>query len=67
MTTQQQNKEFDCIASKREAQDQIYQETKEMSPDQQIQYFRNAVENSRLGGWWKKATPFSGNHVNKAS
>jgi hypothetical protein len=37
-----------------------------MSPDQQIQYFRNAVENSRFGEWWKKATPFSGNHVNKA-
>ena len=67
MTIQRQNKEFDCITAKREAQDQIYQETKEMSPEQQIQYFRNAVENSRLGEWWKKAAPFSGNHVNRAS
>lgn len=67
MTNPQQNKEFDCIAIKREAQDQIYQETKGMSPDQQIQYFRNAVENSRFRDWWKKAAPFSGNRVNRAS
>jgi len=50
--TNQQNKEFDCIAMKREAQTLIYEEIKNMSPEQQIEYFRNAVQSSKFREWW---------------
>jgi hypothetical protein len=67
MTNEKQIKEFDCIAMKREAQDRIYLETKDMSSEQQIQYFRNAVENSRFRNWWRNAVPIAGNRANQAS
>ena len=67
MTNEKQNKEFDCIVMKREAQDRIYREIKDMSSEQQIQYFRNAVENSRFQNWWKNAASFAGNRVHRAS
>lgn len=63
----QQNKELNCIAIKREAQNRNYQETREMTPQQQIEYFHNAVQKSRFREWWKQANSFSGNSVNKAS
>lgn len=40
----QQNKELNCIAIKREAQNRNYQETREMTPQQQIEYFHNAYK-----------------------
>jgi chemotaxis regulatin CheY-phosphate phosphatase CheZ len=67
MTNQTPNKEFDCVAMKREAQERIYQEIKDMTPEQEIQYFRDAVEKSEFRDWWKKTIPFSGNRVNRAS
>ena len=38
-------KNFDCIEFKRRAQERIYEETKGMTREQEIQYFRRAVEN----------------------
>lgn len=49
------NKEFDCIDMKREIQSQIYEETKDMSPQQLIEYFRNAVRSSKFRDWWEQA------------
>ena len=67
MMNQPNKKEFDCIAIKREAQSRIYEETKDMTPQQQIEYFRNAVLKSRFREWWEQANSFSGNRINCAS
>ncbi|MBU2445717.1 MAG: hypothetical protein KJ666_09110 [Bacteroidetes bacterium] len=67
MMSQQSKKEFDCIAMKREAQTRIYEEIKNMTPQQQIEYFRNAVQTSQFREWWKHAKSFSDNHVSKES
>lgn len=64
---QQSKKEFDCIAVKREVQDRIYEETKNLTHQQQIEYFRNAVQKSRFREWWEQANSFSGNRINQAS
>ncbi|GEM_PF-587545 len=48
------NKEFDCIEMKRKAQLEIYEEIKGMTPDEEIAYFRKAVETGSLGEWWKQ-------------
>ena len=37
-------KKFDCVAMKREIQAQIYDETKEMSPEEFLAYCHEAVE-----------------------
>lgn len=67
MMNQPSKKEFDCIAVKREAQKRIYEETKDMTPQQQIEYFRKAVQRSRFRVWWEQSGSFSGNRVNRAS
>jgi hypothetical protein len=64
---QPSKKEFDCIAIKREAQKQIYEETKDMTSQQQIKYFRNEVQKSRFREWWEQSNSFSGNRLNQAS
>jgi hypothetical protein len=67
MMNQPNKKEFDSIAIKREAQNQIYEEIKDLTPQQQIEYFRNAVQQSRFEKWWKQSYPFSGEHISQAS
>ena len=37
-------KTFDCLAFKRKVQEEIYQEIKDQSPEQQIEYFRRHAE-----------------------
>ena len=56
MTTQQQkpNKTFDCLAYKRRVQAQIYEEIKNLSPTEEIAYFRKRAEEGELGLWWRK-------------
>ncbi len=54
MTTTLKSKEFDCIAFKREVQSRIYDETKNLTPEEQIQYFRRIAEEGSLCNWWRK-------------
>jgi hypothetical protein len=44
---------FDCIGFKRKAQAEIYQETKGLSPEEEIEYFRRRAAEGPLGEWWK--------------
>lgn len=67
MMNQSNKKEFDCIAMKREAQDHIYDQIKNMTHEQQIEYFHKAVKSSRFRKWWEEANSFSGNRVNRTS
>lgn len=41
-------KEFDAIAMKRHIQEEIYEETKDMSPEEFIAYVRQRIANSRF-------------------
>ena len=51
MTTK---KTFDCVAFKRRAQAEIYEDIKNMSFDQEITYFSKRAQTGKLGHWWKK-------------
>jgi hypothetical protein len=41
------NKTFDCVEMKRKAQKEIYEETKDLSREEQIEYFRKAGKRFR--------------------
>ncbi len=46
-------KSFDCVAFKRRAQAEIYDQIKDRSPQAQIDYFRRRAAESALGDWWE--------------
>jgi len=46
-------KDFDCIAFKRQSQAKIYEEIKNLTPQKEIDYFRNKVEKGPFAEWWK--------------
>ena len=56
MTKQAEKPVFDCIAVKQEAQGQIYEEIKDLTPSQEIDYFRKAVRGSRFKELWESAS-----------
>lgn len=41
-------KPFDCVEMKRRIQEKIYAETKNMGPDELLEYFRRKVASSRF-------------------
>lgn len=47
------DKKFDCIAFKRTAQLAIYKETKGMTREEEMAYFRTRAESGPLGIWWR--------------
>ena len=54
MTTKPKTKTFDCVEFKRQAQARIYEEIKDLSADEQIDYFRHKAATGPLGDWWRK-------------
>ena len=46
-------KGFDCIEFKRQAQAEIYQEIKGLSPEEEMEYFRRRVAAGPFGKLWK--------------
>ena len=46
-------KTFDCLEFKRRTQARIYKEIRDMTLDEQLEYFRLRAENGPLGEWWK--------------
>jgi hypothetical protein len=67
MMKQPSNKEFDCIAMKREAQSRIYEETKDMTHEQQIEYFRLGVHEGSFRDWWEHAGSMTASQGIRAS
>lgn len=55
MKTTRAKKDFDCVEFKRQAQARIYQRIKDLSPEEEIDYFRKAAEQGPLGESWKAA------------
>ncbi len=45
-------KGFDCVEFKRQAQARIYERIKDLSPEEEIEYFRKAAEEGPLSEWW---------------
>lgn len=48
-----QKKEFDCIQVKRDAQTKIYQAIRQVTPEEEIAYFQQSVDQNDLSEWWK--------------
>lgn len=55
MTTKKSKKAFDCVEFKRQAQERIYTKIQDLSPQEEIAYFQQAVESGPLSAWWKAA------------
>lgn len=53
-------KDFDCIAFKRKAQARIFEQIKDMSPREEIDYFNRSVLEGPFGDWWERAKKISG-------
>jgi hypothetical protein len=67
MTSKSKKRYFDCIAIKRQAQEQIYEDIKGLSPEEEIEYFRKAVNASPFKKWWEKAQTTTPVQVEEAS
>lgn len=52
-------KKIDCVAIKRKAQDEIYEETKGMSNDELIAYIEERVDKSPFGYLYRKNSSVS--------
>ena len=46
--------EFDCIAFKRRVQSELYGETKDLSTEEELAYFRRRVEAGPLAKLWRR-------------
>jgi hypothetical protein len=53
-STPKTDKTFDCVAFKREAQARIYEAIKDLSPREEIEFFRDAARTGPLGDWWQR-------------
>ena len=50
-------KRFDSVAFKRRAQSKVYEDTREMTVAEQVEYFRRRAWSGTLGSWWKRVSP----------
>jgi|KBSMisStaDraftv2_1062788.scaffolds.fasta_scaffold5176463_1 hypothetical protein len=47
-------KPFDCVEMKHRIQADIYRETKDLTPRQELEFWRRSAEAGSWGEWWKK-------------
>lgn len=47
------HKAFDSLAFKKQSQEQIYEETSHMTPQELIDYFHQHSSTGTLGQWWQ--------------
>ncbi len=47
------NKTFDCVEMKRRIQERIYEETKNMTPEELSAYFRTRAARGPFGDLWR--------------
>ena len=59
-------KEFDCIAFKRQVQKKVFDETKNLILRDQVSYFRKRANSGPLGKWWKRLPIASRSQKRKA-
>jgi hypothetical protein len=58
---------FDSVAMKHKAQEEIYQDTKHLTPEGKIAYFRREAFKGRLGEFWKKLEKHQSHHKAKVA
>lgn len=46
-------KAFDCHAFMDRVQSEIYEQIKDLPPDEQIAFYRRQAEDGPLGRWWR--------------
>ncbi|MBW4603405.1 MAG: hypothetical protein KME29_28530 [Calothrix sp. FI2-JRJ7] len=56
-------KDFDCLEFKQKAQEEALEKIKNLTPKEQINYYRTIAESSPLGDWWKKVKNKSSSNV----
>jgi len=61
-----EKKQFDCVEFKRKAQAAIYEQTKGMTPAQEVEFFRNAAQQGPLGKRWAAITARQTSHTRRA-
>jgi hypothetical protein len=54
MTTKRSDKDFDCVEFKRRVQEEMYRETRDMTPEEEIAWYRERAETGALGDWWRE-------------
>lgn len=52
MISKAKGKDFDCLENKWKAAKAIYEETKNMSNQELIEYYRTSVKMSPFAEWW---------------
>lgn len=57
MRTKRTERGFDCVAHKREAQARIYEQIKQLAPDEEAAYFEEGARTGPLGEWWLALKP----------
>ena len=66
MSKNMAEREFDCIAFKRRVQSKVYEETKHLTLEDQVTYFRKKANSGPLGKWWKRLPSASPSQKRKA-
>lgn len=46
-------KKFDCVEMKNKIQEQLYEKTKELTPEQEIEYYKKQLETGPFSEKWK--------------
>lgn len=46
-------KGFDCVKMKHDAQAKIYEATKGMTPEQELEYIHQQANAGEVGEWWR--------------
>jgi len=54
MKTTKKIKNFNCLEFKDKVQEQIYNEIRDLSPEQEIEYFRNSVKQGSFKHFFNK-------------
>jgi hypothetical protein len=47
-------KDFDCVEMKNRIQAEIYQEIKDLTREQELEYWRKGAEQGWMGAWWRR-------------
>ena len=56
-------KDFDCLEFKQKAQEEAFENIKNLTPKEQINYYRTIAESSPLGDWWKTVKKKSSSNI----
>jgi hypothetical protein len=59
MNHRKTEKAFDCLAYKDRVQQEIYEEIRDLTAEEQIAYYNRSAEKGPLATWWRAIRPAS--------